>query len=89
MFNIITKGKQWSAGLGVYYPFINSWRTGYKTVSNSIVYNTGNTHIYDNGNMFVLNFSYNFDFGRKYKEKEKIINNSDSDSGVFQKLKVK
>ena len=84
---IIKNSKKWSAGITVFYPFIDSWKTGYETVENSIVYNTGNTHIYNNGNMLILSFSYNFDFGRKFKEQEKSINNSDSDPGVFDELK--
>ena len=33
--------------------------------------------------MFLVNFSYNFSFGRSFKTAQRKVNNSDNDSGVM------
>jgi len=82
----IYKKRTFTVGCGFYYPFSASWLSSGNTFNNSIVQDKQVINIYDNGKMFILNFSYNFSSGRKYKEKQKIIQNRDNDSGV---LKVK
>jgi len=53
------------------YTINNKW---YKT----------DAHLYyiENGNMLHLTASWNFSHGRKYKAADRILNNSDNDSGV-------
>ena len=53
------------------------------TIPESIVQYNSYTHIYDNRNMFTLGFSYSFNKGKKYNEKQKTLQNSDTDSGMF------
>ncbi len=73
-------------GCGLLFPFSKSWHISDRTFNNSLVHDRDAVNIYDLGNMFILNFSYNFSSGRKYKAEQKMIQNSDNQSGV---LKVK
>ncbi len=70
-------------GCGLLFPFSKSWHISDRTFNNSLVHDRDANNIYDIGNMFVLNFSYNFSSGRKYQEGQKIIQNSDNASGVL------
>jgi len=54
-----------------------------ETTPESIVRYVNNRQIFDNANMFTLGFSYTFNSGKKYNEQDKIINNKDTDSGLF------
>lgn len=54
-----------------------------KTVANSLVDNSYGNNIIDNRSMFTLGISYRFNTGKKYKEQEKKIYNTDNDSGLF------
>lgn len=53
------------------------------TIPKSIVQYNSYTRIYDNKNMFIVSFSYNFNKGKKYDEKQKNLQNSDTDNGMF------
>lgn len=54
-----------------------------ETIPASLVEYSSFRNIYDNKNMFTLGFSYTFSSGKKYEEQGKLINNQDSDSGLF------
>jgi len=54
-----------------------------ETIPESMVSYSSARHINDNKNMLVLGISYRFSSGKKYEEKQKKINNYDSDSGLF------
>ena len=53
------------------------------TIPESIVQYNSYTHIYDNRNMITLGFSYHFNKGKKYEQKQKTLQNSDTDNGMF------
>lgn len=53
------------------------------TIPKSIVQFTSVTRIYDNKNMFTIGVSYNFNKGKKYNQKQKTLQNKDTDSGAF------
>lgn len=53
------------------------------TIPESIVQYNSYTHIFDNRNMITAGFSYHFDKGKKYQQKQKTLQNSDTDSGMF------
>lgn len=55
----------------------------YTNETNSRYYrSTSSTRIKDNGNMLFFSFAYNFSHGRKYNAGNRIIENSDHDSGI-------
>jgi hypothetical protein len=54
-----------------------------ETIPASAVSYSSFRNIYDNKNMFTLGISYTFHSGKEYRNPEKLINNSDSDAGLF------
>lgn len=69
-------------GAGVYNPFIKEgWSAGSKQISKLATSNNW-TYIKDNGNMLILTFSWNLNYGRKHEAAEKKLDNSDTDSGI-------
>lgn len=64
------------------YPFTNNYRTGYERLSN-IAPVVSWDYIKEAGRLYVVSFSYNFEFGKKYRTKSKSLNNSDSESGII------
>ncbi len=81
-FSITYDADNFSVGLLWYWPFSHS-KYGSKTFDNNVLDYHSKNGYYDNRNMIVLNFSYNFQFGRKYKDVEKKLKNQDNDSGVM------
>ncbi len=70
-------------GCGVYYPFQSAgWKAGSKLM-NKYVQTSSWTYIRDNGNMFMINLSYNFAFGKKHKTGRKTLDHSDTESGIL------
>jgi len=61
----------------------NPSQYGTETISASVVDYSYNRRIYDNKNMFTLGFSYTFNRGKEYNEQQKLIDNRDTDSGLF------
>jgi hypothetical protein len=54
-----------------------------ETIPLSVVIYSSDRKIYDNKNMFTLGLSWTFNKGKKYQEQEKLINNRDTDAGLF------
>ena len=66
--------------------FVGSSACKYLTrtvVDKSSVSYDSQTRIKDNGNMIVIGLQYQFSVGKQYEQRNKRINNSDSDSGTF------
>ena len=76
------KKDNWAIQAGVYWVGTLSKYHTY-TIPESIVQYDFRTKIYDNSSMIVLGFSYDLTQGKKYNEKQKTLQNSDRDSGVF------
>lgn len=76
------KWKNFSAGIGVLYPFTPAgWSAGWKLM-NEQVQKKSWTYIKDNANMLVLTFAWNFNYGHKHQTEKKIMNNMDRETGI-------
>jgi hypothetical protein len=73
---------KFSVGAGVMSPFSNKYK---RETENMNVYSPYKSYGYINNlsRMIMINFSWNFDFGRKAKSGNKRINNADSDTGIM------
>jgi hypothetical protein len=65
-----------------FWPFTESRYHTY-TIPESVVQYSNSTRIYDNASMILAGFSWTFGKGKKYAEKNKLLQNRDMDSGVF------
>lgn len=74
--------KRLSLGIGVFFPFVNNYRTGSERLA-KVASSTSWNYLKEAGNLFVLTFGYNIEFGKKYNAKKKRIENSDRESGVL------
>lgn len=73
--------KQCSFGAGMINPFVNNYKRIYED-RNRYVSSHKELFINESSRAFVLTFSWNFQFGRKYKSGGKMLNNQDRESGV-------
>ena len=81
-FGISYSRDNWSVSAGVMW--IGQPSQYYtNTIPESIVQYNSYTHIFDNRNMITLGFSYHFNKGKKYEQKQKTLQNSDTDNGMF------
>jgi len=71
-----------SIGGELYFAFQNGSRYGY-SVDSKIFKSDYSSEIFDNGNMFVLNISYNFSHGHVPSIFQRKIQNNDQDSGIL------
>ena len=76
------KHKEAKLSLGMSYPFKDYWSAGSKNMS-KIAPTEGWTYIKENGRMLYLRFSWNMNFGRKYKAGEKTLQNADNEKGIL------
>lgn len=69
-------------GAGIVSPFSGNYK---RTTENMNIYSPYKSYGYINNlsQMVMINFSWNFDFGRKAKSENKRINNTDSDTGIM------
>ena len=74
--------KNLSLGLGIMMPFMDNYKTESEDWSKYASYKKTN-YIKESSRLVVFQISYNFSFGRKFKETSKRLNNSDTDSGVM------
>lgn len=74
--------KNLSLGLGVMMPFMNNYKTESENWSKYASYKKAN-YIKESSQLVAFQISYNFSFGRKFKDTSKRLNNSDTDSGVM------
>ncbi len=76
------KLKNTRIGIGWMYPFQSKGLNSGEKINNSLVQKRTWNTIKDYGNMVTLNFVWNISTGRKYKDTQKRLNNSDSDTGI-------
>lgn len=69
-------------GVGIMFPFTNSYKTGSERVS-QIAPLRAERYVRETGQMVVLRLGYTLEFGRKHQAGEKKLNNSDSDKGII------
>jgi hypothetical protein len=73
---------KWVVGINAWNPFFGALRNQYEIKS-------AQTHQFktitygDNGNLFSVRFAYVFSLGREYNTSNKILNNSDTESGIM------
>ncbi|MDR1877280.1 MAG: carboxypeptidase-like regulatory domain-containing protein [Flavobacteriaceae bacterium] len=87
MYTIMAGYKQpnWSAMIGALNPFTNEYKTENKNWS---ALNPVDSKIHTNNNRsFLVKLSFNLDYGRQFKGKDKQLNNTDTDSGIMQGVK--
>lgn len=76
------KHKEAKLSIGMSYPFKGYWSSGNKNMS-KVAPSTVWSYIEENGRMLYLRFSWNMNFGRKYKAGEKTLQNTDNDKGIL------
>lgn len=76
------KYKEAKLSLGMSYPLKDYWSAGSKNMS-KIAPSKQWTYIEENGHMLYLRFSWNMNFGRKYKAGQKTLQNADNDKGIL------
>ena len=81
LFMLSYNAGKFTAGAGILLPFSSQY-TRYTENSNSYMPYTTTAYSNDFARMVMLQFRWNFDFGRKVKGGDKRINNSDTDSGI-------
>ena len=74
--------QKWGASVMVLNPFTSEYSIGNKNYSALARY-TSNVYTNNLGQVLVLNFSYNLNFGRKYNAANKRLDNSDTDAGIM------
>lgn len=73
-------------GLGIRYPFFDSWKQTQKTYDTIVICTSNVERIKNNANMVYVNFIYNLPFGKPSKTPKQKITNTDKDSGIFIRL---
>lgn len=75
-----------TVGIGIRYPFYDSWKQTIKTFGTEIICTYSMERINNNANMVYVNFFYNLPFGKPSKSPKQKITNTDKDSGIFNRL---
>lgn len=76
------KHKNMSLTAGMFNPFVDNYKQQTENWSAYASYKKSN-YIKESSQMFLLQFSYNFSFGRTFKSGQKRLNNADDDAGVM------
>jgi hypothetical protein len=74
--------KNMQAGIGMTYPFASKFKEGNQRLNQTAPMESWK-YVKETTQMFVLRFSYNFEFGRKHKSGNKELNNIDTESGIL------
>lgn len=74
--------KRLQLGTGILFPFTNNYKTGRERLSSVAPYTSWN-YVKEAGQMVVIRFNYNFEFGTRHSTSEKRMNNKDNDNGVI------
>ncbi len=74
--------KRFSLGVGAFNPFSDDYKVKSENWSQYASTRRAN-YVNESSRMFMVQFSYNLEFGRKFKSVNKKLNNSDSESGVM------
>lgn len=69
-------------GIGAFNPFTDNWKLENENWNRFASYKTRN-YIKESSRLFLLNLSYNFSFGRKFKTAQRKTSNRDDASGVM------
>ena len=72
---------KFTAGAGIMLPFSSEYKREEENRNRFASYNTQALST-SASRMLLLTFSWNFDFGRKYKGGSKKLNNTDTDTGI-------
>lgn len=81
MFMLNYRVKDLTIGFGAFNPFTDDYKVQSENWNQYASFKKS-MYIKESSRLFLVNLSYNFSFGRKYKSGDKRINNSDNDSGV-------
>ena len=73
---------KFSIGAGIMSPFSNKYKRRTENMNRYSPYKSDG-YINNLSQMILVNFSWNFDFGRKAKSGNKRMNNADSDTGIM------
>ncbi|MCD7973081.1 MAG: outer membrane beta-barrel family protein [Candidatus Azobacteroides sp.] len=73
---------RWSLSAGVFNPFSKTYSQGSQNYS-ALTPNISDVYTDNLTKVFVVNFSFNLDFGRQYQGGNKRLNNDDSDAGIM------
>ena len=82
MLAVYYKHKNLRVGVGAFNPLTGNYKVQSENWNKFASYKTNN-YIKESSRMFLVNFSYNFSFGRSFKTAQRKVNNSDNDSGVM------
>ncbi len=82
MLGVYYKYKDLRIGAGAFNLFTDNYKVENENWNRYASYKT-KMYIKESSRMFLVNLSYNFSFGRKFKNIQKMVNNSDNDSGVM------
>lgn len=82
MLGIYYKLKDLRIGVGAFNPFTNNYKIQNENWNRFASYKT-QSYIKESAQLFLVNLSYNFSFGRKFKVMQRKVSNSDNDSGVI------
>jgi hypothetical protein len=74
--------KNYTLSLAMNNPFMNNYRIGFKNFSKQAPYQNYQ-YINETSKMFLVRWTWNFDYGRKYKSKKQKIQNEDNDTGIM------
>jgi hypothetical protein len=74
--------QKWGVSVMVINPFTNEYSIGSKNHS-ALAPFVSNVYTNGLGQVFLLNFSLNLNFGRKYQAADKRLDNTDSDAGIM------
>ncbi|MFA6768315.1 MAG: TonB-dependent receptor, partial [Parabacteroides sp.] len=74
--------KAMTLGMIVFNPFTDNYKQETENWNRYASYHRCN-YFKESSQLVIATFSYNFSFGRKYKDVQKKVNNSDSDSGII------
>ncbi|MDR2146895.1 MAG: outer membrane beta-barrel protein [Tannerella sp.] len=81
LFMVSYNGGKYTAGAGIMLPFSDRYERISKNYNRYMPVKTS-MYANDFARMIMLQFRWNFDFGRKVKSENKRLNNSDTDSGI-------
>lgn len=74
--------KRIQVGVGMLFPFTSNYKNGKERISSVAPY-TSWSYAKETGQMAVIRFNYNFEFGKSYRSSQKRTNHSDKESGIL------
>ncbi|EGK01179.1 TonB-dependent receptor [Dysgonomonas gadei] len=84
-FHVLMVGynaEKWSLSAGMFNPFTKDYTQGSKNYSR-LAPNVSNVYTDNLGQIVMVNFTLNLNFGRQYKAANKRLNNDDTDAGIM------